>query len=417
MRNRFFYLFLLLGISLVPSSLMAQRYFNSPFSRFNLGTYETTGSFRSLAMGGTGIGMRTNDNIYDINPASYSSLDTNSFVFDFGLDYGILTVSDGASSHQSDDMGFHHLTLGFPIMKGWGASLGITPLTNSYYSLSTKDEIGSTISHTGEGGLTKVFLGTGARVFEGLSIGANMNIIYGEIKRSNYYTFNDSYVNNVLNYEYLYLRGIYFDLGAQYALTFKEKYFLNVGISTNVGNSLKSTGNTYTDTFNDYTSTTIYNIYDDSTKAVLPTGLKAGVSFGIKDKLTIGIDYTNSLWSEARIYNSGNYLANSNSFNIGAEYIPDRQAYYNFLQRVEYRIGAHFGTDYLTINNEQIKEWGVSAGLGIPMRRTTSKVNLFVDYSKKALPSSSAANLKENYLSFGISLNIFEIWFMQQQYE
>ena len=60
-----------------------------------LATLEPAASFRSLGMGGIGIGMRSNSSIYFANPASYSSLDTNSFFFDFGLDYGIVKLSDG----------------------------------------------------------------------------------------------------------------------------------------------------------------------------------------------------------------------------------------------------------------------------------------------------------------------------------
>ena len=72
-------------------------------------------------MGGIGIGMRDNSSIYFANPASYSSLDTNSFIFDFGLDYGMnVTLSDGENHYTSDDMNFDHLLMGFPLAKGLG---------------------------------------------------------------------------------------------------------------------------------------------------------------------------------------------------------------------------------------------------------------------------------------------------------
>ena len=64
-------------------------------ARFNLGILEPAGSFRSSRDGRYGTAMRDNNSIYFSNPASYSSLDTNSFIFDFGLDYGISNLSDG----------------------------------------------------------------------------------------------------------------------------------------------------------------------------------------------------------------------------------------------------------------------------------------------------------------------------------
>ena len=61
-------------------------------------------------MGGTGIGIRDNSTIYFNNPASYSSIDTVSFLFDFGLDFGMNKLSDGTNKYSSKDMNFNHQT-------------------------------------------------------------------------------------------------------------------------------------------------------------------------------------------------------------------------------------------------------------------------------------------------------------------
>ena len=126
MQNR---LIIFISILLFSFSFTAtgQKLVNSPYSRFNLGTIEPAGSFRSLGMGGIGTALRDNSSIIFHNPASYSSLDTNSFVFDFGLDYGITVLSDGKTNYTSDDINFDHLIMGFPITKGWGVAIGIVP--------------------------------------------------------------------------------------------------------------------------------------------------------------------------------------------------------------------------------------------------------------------------------------------------
>ena len=102
---------------LIPLHSSGQKLINSPIARYNLGIIEPAGSFRSLGMGGTATALRDNLTIYFTNPASYSSLDTNSFIFDFGLDYGLNIISDGSKTDLSEDLNFDHIIIGFPIMK------------------------------------------------------------------------------------------------------------------------------------------------------------------------------------------------------------------------------------------------------------------------------------------------------------
>src|SRR5450759_5257799 len=113
-----------------------QKLIDSPYSRFNIGTLQAAGSFRSLSMGGVGTAMRDNSSIYFSNPASYSSLDTNSFIFDFGIDYGRNFISGATTKFSSDDINFHHLIMGFPLAKGWGLAAGIVPISNGYYKMN-----------------------------------------------------------------------------------------------------------------------------------------------------------------------------------------------------------------------------------------------------------------------------------------
>ena len=131
-----------ISLFFIVSPAKGQKLINSPYSRFNIGTINPAGSFRSLSMGGTGLAMRDNNTIYFNNPASYSSFDTTSFIFDFGMDYSIIDLSNGVTSYSSDDMNFNHLLMGFPISKNWGFATGVVPVSNGYYNLSQVTDIG-----------------------------------------------------------------------------------------------------------------------------------------------------------------------------------------------------------------------------------------------------------------------------------
>ncbi|MBK7131707.1 MAG: hypothetical protein IPH69_02480 [Bacteroidales bacterium] len=99
MRNKLILLFSIFLISLTITS-NGQKLVNSPYSRFNLGSIEPSGSFRSQGMGGISVSQRDNTSIYFSNPASYSSFDTISFIFDFGVDYTMGKLSDGESTYS-----------------------------------------------------------------------------------------------------------------------------------------------------------------------------------------------------------------------------------------------------------------------------------------------------------------------------
>ncbi len=408
-------------------SVSGQKLINSPYSRFNLGSLEPAGSFRSIGMGGIGTGIRDNSSIYYLNPASYSSIDTNSFIFDFGLDYGRSFLSEGSTHHISDDMNFDHILLGFPVIKGLGVAAGLIPFSNAYYKITESvlegdpeynAATGGYISvHTGEGGFTKFFLGSGLNITKYFSAGINMTLIFGNIRRINEIDFTDYYNmfhNNTT--EKLQLAGINLEYGAQVIAPFKDGFFINAGLSFSSGKHYNSKYENLGYLFTAYSSIdTLFN-FTNSTRAYLPGTIRMGLSFGKNNKFVAGFDYIKTKWSEAVISSSGVYFENSRSYKFGAEYIPDKFSNYSFLRRMEYRIGGHIEDSYLVINGEQVKEYGATIGIGIPMRRSLSKTNLFFDYSRKS-GSGASALPKENIYTVGVSLNMYDFWFLKPKYD
>jgi hypothetical protein len=425
--------FLFIFITLFSVTFLAsgQKQINSPYSRFNLGSMEPSGSFRAMGMGGVGNSLRDNNSIYVNNPASYSSFDTVSFVFDFGLDYSMSFLTEGTSKYSSDDMNFDHLIMGFPIAKGWGVSTGILSLSNGYYRISEKitsadagydPMVGEyTAFHIGEGGFNNFFIGTGGNLNKHFSAGVNLKILLGQVKRSNQFVFDADYYNVYHNssIEKLQLSGVNLEYGLQYTTPIKKDYFFNAGISLTGGKNYKSNyvhlSTRYT-AYGSVTQDTLAYVSDDSTKAFIPASIKAGISFGKKNKFTAGLDFNYSKWGDSKIPGASGYTADSKSLLLGLEYIPDKFSNFSFFKRVEYRLGGHIADNYLIINGDQLKEVGASFGIGIPLRKTFSKANFFVDMTKKYGPAGSAFH-NENYYTFGVSLNLYDYWFVKRKYE
>ncbi len=428
MRNRSI-IFIFISLFLFSFVASGQKLINSPFSRFNLGTLEPAGSFRSAGMGGLGVAIRDNNSILFSNPASYSSLDTNSFVFDFGIDYGIDKISDGTSEFSSEDMNFDHLLFGFPLDKGWGFAVGIIPFSNGYYKMYEAVLEGDpgydpitgeySVSHEGNGGFTNFFLGSGKNITKNLSVGVNMTIMLGQINRSNQFDFADYYnVFNITSIEKLRLSGINFDYGIQYSRPLNNNYFFNAGLSFSSGKNYKTDYEHVSYRYTAYSSRdTISYAGNLSAGTSIPSTIRLGISYGKTNKFVTGIDFISSRWSKAKIPGADGYTADSRSIVFGAEYIPEKFSNYSLLRRVEYRAGGHIGNNYLIINGEQIKEYGASVGLGLPMRRSLSKTTIFLDFTRK---SGSVLNglHTENYYSMGISLNLYDNrWFIKRKYD
>ncbi|MDN5291603.1 MAG: hypothetical protein PWQ06_1842, partial [Anaerophaga sp.] len=77
------YHFLLLAL-VVSLTTYAQKKTYSPFSRYGIGELNTAGYGQNAGMANTGIGVRTNEHLNFMNPASYSAIDTMSFFFETG---------------------------------------------------------------------------------------------------------------------------------------------------------------------------------------------------------------------------------------------------------------------------------------------------------------------------------------------
>jgi len=427
-------LIIILFISLFSFAYTAsgQKNIDSPYSRFNLGSLQPEGSFRSLGMGSVGIAMRDNNSIYYTNPASYSSLDTISFIFDFGLDYGKNFISDGISKFSSSDMNFHHLLIGFPLAKRWGFAAGLVPVSSGYYQITqtvTSTDPGYdpnvgeyTANHDGDGGIVKIFFGSGIQIGKNFSFGANLFFLTGQLNRANSFVFSDfSNVFNNSSEEKLELHGLNFDYGLHYTASFKNNCFLNIGASMTSGNNYNSKYSQLSMKYTAYSVTdTISYIPKYSAKTYIPATYRVGISFGKKNKFTTGLDYITTKWSASNIPGSDGYAADTRELSFGAEFIPDKFSNYSYISRIEYRIGGHIGDNYLIINTEQLKEYGASIGFGLPLPTLQgnpfSKMNLYIDFTRKTGPAASNLHT-EDYLTLGISLNLYDFWFLKRKFD
>jgi hypothetical protein len=215
------------------------------------------------------------------------------------------------------------------------------------------------------------------------------------------------------------IRGIGIDASAQFMLPLPDKKFINAGITWSPG---KKFSTAYDQLFLRYSSVQTSSLAFDTlyygktdTVSFIPATVRAGVSFGKEDKLTVGFDLVWSKWSAGELPGSYGTYSDALSLHAGMEYIPEKYSNYNFFDRVEYRIGCRYGESYALFANTQVKEYGITFGAGIPLRKSRSRASLFIDLSRRGNPVD--IQFRETRISVGASLNLFDYWFLKAKYE
>jgi len=85
----------------VQLSLSAQNSTISPYTRFGYGVIADKSFGAGRSMGGIGFGLRSSQQINPMNPASYSSMDSLTFLFDVGATLQLSLLNDEVNNHKN----------------------------------------------------------------------------------------------------------------------------------------------------------------------------------------------------------------------------------------------------------------------------------------------------------------------------
>ena len=138
----------------------------------------------------------------------------------------------------------------------------------------------------------------------------------------------------------------------------------------------------------------------------------AGLEYEFQDALSI----QGSLLSESASY----AYSNSNKLSLGGFYLPKMNSISSYWDRVTYRAGLRFEKTGLLVSKTQtvggfteINDFGISFGLGLPMGKKISNLNLGIEYGKKGTTANNL--IQENYFNFRLSLSLNDKWFVKRR--
>ena len=400
---------------------------NSPYTRFGYGDISDTNNGEQRALGGVAIGSRSNTSINTVNPASYSSVDSMTFMFDIGSSALISRFSDKSQGKNTFNANLEYITMQFPLAKWLGFSAGLLPYSFSgydFYSNDTtylktinnqRDTVPYTNSFIGNGGFSQVYMGLSANVFKHLSVGVNAYYMYGSIYNYRDLTFaTSSGYTSTTEANIIRANNFRFRFGLQYYNTFSEKHDVTLGfiyepkIKLNGGFSQIRTG-----VLNDTIDANHPNYTDYGFE--LPSSYGIGLNYTYDKKLSIGIDYSLQEWKNAQFYGKVDSLSNRSKLAVGVEYQPNPRGRH-FSDRVRYRAGFNVSDSYYSVNGiTPPKNYSITGGLGLPLYNKTtnsiSMLNLSLEYGK----IGSTDNLREDYLKLTLNIVFNEHWFFKRK--
>ena len=79
----------------------AQSGTNSPYSQYGFGVLSEQSSGFNRGMNGVGLGFREHNQVNNLNPASYSSIDSLTFIFDAGVSGQITNFSENGKKKNA----------------------------------------------------------------------------------------------------------------------------------------------------------------------------------------------------------------------------------------------------------------------------------------------------------------------------
>ncbi len=396
-------------------SLQAQDGSPSPYSFFGLGDVSFKGTAENVSMGG--ISTYVDQVHYNINmPASLTELKLVNL--NLGLSNNFIKIIDKTNQQWFSAHNVSYFSLAFPVGKKMGAGFGLFPVNSSGYMVYKKTNLG-TESYKGDGGNTRLFLAVAYKLTGHISLGAEYQYYFGYLNRENYWIPNST-LNYTKENDFLDFTGSTLKLSALYKYKLAKKYYVNAFANYRLATRLSAqyrSGTRVITPLPGGEETVEYTTNADETgKINFPMQIDIGFGYGQTNKWFLGTEFTykdlknfrNPFYDPAYVsYKTGT------GFKLGGLYIPEYNSIRSYWKRITYRAGAYFKNTGINIYNEDITDFGITFGLGLPAIRGISNLNLGLELGQRGKVTTHL--VKEQYINLHIGISLNDRWFMKRK--
>ena len=432
----------------VPASLaQSNGGANSSYSRFGLGLPADPSQGFNRSMGGVAQGLRANSRINKQNPASYSAMDSLTFLFDVGMGLQQTRMRQDGALLKANNTTFDYVSAAFRLRRHLGVSVGFMPYTNIGYNFSRQEDVATDtytqqritqkLDYSGSGGLREVYVGAGWQPFKGFSLGFNVGYLWGDLDHAVTQSFAE---NGSASTDYSSLYTFYGadistwkgDVGVQYQHLLNSTNLLTVGVTVGIGHKMGGDAGMLRYALNGDTLTRqARNAYE------LPVTYSTGVAWEHAQRLTLAADFTYEKWGRCttpQLFSEGGVLRYESArgdytdrwrLNAGVEYVPGRFDL-AYRRRINYRAGFYYASPNLRINGyDGPKEFGIMAGIGLPIANSYTRLSVLSVYAPPYVnigvqwthrDAAATGFIREDVLRINIGVTFNERWFMKWKF-
>lgn len=414
--------FIIAILCLTSVGIYAQNSTASPYSYFGVGDLRATGTVENQMMGGLSV-YTDSIHINLSNPAAYSKLGLTTYTA--GLSRKEYRFASNVANESASISNLDYLSLGFNLGKGFGMGFGIMPYSSIGYNFQSERTNTQGViaeSFNGEGGLNRVYFSLGYELFKNFSLGVTSNFNFGNQKTNSFQTIEDVQLGSFNRIESR-IKGFDFNFGASFTPTITDKHTLFTSIIVNTQANLVSENKRTIGSFSTVSGRDIEVLEVDleaqglaRTGVQIPTTATLGVGYGQDRKWFLGAEYSfqelSSFENELTPFSNLEYQ-NAQTFRLGGYYIPDYTSFTSYLKRATYRAGAKVSKSGIVVDNKEINDFGITFGIGLPLGRNLSNINLGFELGKRGTKYGDL--VEESYFKVNLGLSLNDKWFIPRK--
>lgn len=410
---------------------------NNPYSMYGIGDLRNSSNAVIRGMGNASSAFADGYRVNADNPASYSWLQRTTFEAGaWGGSRTITGILNGVEKkYQTGTATIAYMNVAFPINKKGGFVIGFKPYSNTYYKMSDTIGVGGIYSpiskaertYEGNGSTNHAYIG-GSWRHKGFSIGLNVGYLFGSVNKLAYLqplgdSAYDTRIFKPVYTNYTRIGGIMWKAGLMYEGKLDSTHYYRIGGTFSSDQKMNQHLSRYTVAFNNFSDTivrdTSVNLTESAGTMTMPMQYSIGLMVGKLNKWDISVDYTTTKWANFKSSPDSTLKRGlsdaSYRLSLGGSFTPEFENTRNYFAKCTYRLGAHYGQTNLALQSQNIMQWGATAGMGLPLRKSMSQLQLAIEYGQ--LGTNNNGLMKQSYLQFTAGLSLNDIWFVKRKYD